>query len=291
MQSFTQNGKSGPMGEGVEEISLVELFGMFLRHIKLIVGTAVAGAVIAALITAFLITPMYASEVRLYVNNATKVQSEIISSSDIAASKSLVSTYIAMIKSKTFIDEVLRRTGLDYSKAQVEQMMSASAVDDTEVFYVRIENPDPEVAARIANAFAEVTTEKISEYIEGSSVIIVDKAYAAQKPFSPNVMKNTLIGLLLGAVLAAAVVFVAELLDTRVKTEDQLAEIADYPVIGRIPDLAAAMRHNGKDGYKYGYGGYSYGGYGYGYSYGKSGGQSGAGKAEGQSGAGSTENR
>ena len=61
---------------------------------------------------------------------------------------------------------------------------------------------------------------------------------------SPNILKNTAVGFLLGLLLAAAFVVIRELTDKRVRSESDLEEQFGIPVIGTIPDY----RTTGKGG-------------------------------------------
>ena len=114
-------------------------------------------------------------------------------------------------------------------------MMSTEQVDSTEFFNVYITHPDPETAAYIANIIAEVAPDEIAGFIEGSSTKIVDYAQVPEKPSSPSLTKNTLIGVLLGLVLSVAFLTIRDLMDVRVKNEEDLSEISNLPVLGRIP--------------------------------------------------------
>jgi capsular polysaccharide biosynthesis protein len=93
------------------------------------------------------------------------------------------------------------------------------------------------MAAKVANAIAEVAPEQIAKFIKGSSAEVVDWATIPTAPHSPNATTGALIAAVLGAVLAAAVLCMIEILDVRIKGEEDLASISDIPVLGVIPDL------------------------------------------------------
>ena len=67
--------------------------------------------------------------------------------------------------------------------------------------------------------------------------MIVDNASLPTTTSSPNVKQNTFIGLFLGVVLGVAVVFIKELIDTRVKDYDDLKSRYNIAVLGIIPNL------------------------------------------------------
>ena len=91
------------------------------------------------------------------------------------------------------------------------------------------------MAAFIANAVAEVAPGEIESFVEGSSTKIVDYAKVPESPYSPSYRKNIMLGAAVGVVLIVAILTVRDLLDVRIKREEDLLEISDLPVLGRIP--------------------------------------------------------
>lgn len=234
-----------------EMIDLLEVAKLLWHKAWLIVliGVLAAGAALAG--TVFLIAPKYTATVTMYVNNYNnKDSSTTITSGDLSASAKLVDTYIAIIKSNTLLNEVAQEARVSYSSGVLEKMITASAVDSTEVFDVNVTCESAAEATRIANAIATVSPDYIADIVEGSSVKVIDMAEVPEKRSSPSYTKNTAIGLLLGVVLAVGLILVREMLDTRIKSEEDLKEW-ELPVLGVIPDLSAAGK---KNSYGYGYG-------------------------------------
>ena len=193
---------------------------------------------------------MYRSSVSIYVNNSNAGNSNSnpngITASDLATSQRLVSTYIEILRSNTVLDKVAEKVretdGIYVSAAGIRSMMTASAKNETEVFEVGISSSDPKLAAKVANAIADVAPSQIAYYVEGSSTKIVDYALESTVPYSPNISSNTTIGMIAGALLAIGFVALQTLLDVRVKGEEDLAAISNAPVLGMIPDLAMEMK-------------------------------------------------
>ena len=88
--------------------------------------------------------------------------------------------------------------------------------------------------------------DEIAAIIEGSSAKIIDYARVPKGRSSPNFTTNTILGAAIGAVLAIAVILIQNLLDLRVRNEEELAKIGSVPVLGVIPDLAIEMKNHGK---------------------------------------------
>ncbi len=238
----------------MKELNLSELLSALLRKAWLIVICAVVAGALAYGYTANFITPMYRSSITIYVNNrvASENTSGFVSQTDLSTSQRLVATYINIIRSDAALTPVAEKVGSGISPAGIRSCMKAYAKGETEIFEVTISHKDPYRAAEIANAIADVAPEEIAKIIEGSSTKIIDRAKPAAAPYTPNKSRNTALGIMAGAVLAALLIVIQTLMDVRVKCEEDLAAISDAPVLGLIPDLA--MDSKGQ----YGYSGYKY---------------------------------
>ena len=113
--------------------------------------------------------------------------------------------------------------------------MSAKQVDETEVFTVTITHEDPETAAHLANAVAEVAPDAITEFVEGSSTKIIDYAKVPTSRSSPSRSRNAILGCLVGGAVAALYVTLRFLMDVRIKDEEDLVALFDLPVLAQIP--------------------------------------------------------
>lgn len=229
------------------EIDIKEIFDLMKKKIWLIVLSAVLAGILVFTYTALFVTPLYSAQISVYVNNKT-INSSGISSSDLSVALQLVNTYVHILKDDAVLEEVIDEAELDYTPAEVRAMMTAEIVEETEFFRVTIQNPDPIMAAKIANTIAKVAPGAISTIIEGSNAKVFSQAKVPTQPSSPDYTFNTMVGIFSGAILAVAVIVVCNLLDVRVKGEADLEKICPIPVLGMIPDFSeeppmAGMRH------------------------------------------------
>ena len=248
------------------EIDLQRLFSALMNKSWLIGIVAVLFAVVTLLGTILFVTPQYQSTAMFYVNNNNLSIGEAsvsISSSDISASKSLVNSYIVILRTRETLNDVIDYSGVDRTYAQMRNMITASAVDNTEIFQVTVTGEDPAEAEKIADAIAHILPKRISSIIEGTSAKVVDSAVMPTKASSPNYTKNTMIGFALGMALAAAVIILTALMDNTIRSEEDITSTIKYPILTSVPD----MKESGKGGkyYRYGYGYRKQYGYGYGY--------------------------
>lgn len=227
--------------EEQREINLFELFKALWKRVGIIAVCTVLAAITAFGVTLFLITPKYQAEVLIYVNNssASSGSADIIDSGEITAAKSLVDVYIIISKMRPTLETVIAETGVDLKYEELSNMITAVAVDDTEIFRLTVTDSDPQRAVLIANTLADVLPEKIAEIVDGSSVRIMDYATMPDSRSSPSYSKNVLIGAMLGFLLCCGVIVLIEILDDKIKNADMLVQRYELPLLAEIPDLYA----------------------------------------------------
>ena len=239
----------------VLEIDLKRLVSALVNKLWLIALVAVLAAIFAFIGTRLFTTPMYRSSAMFYVNNNNVNEDEkpsgssSITSSDISASKNLVKSYIVILKTDQTIDAIIAYTGVNYTTSQLKKMISAESVDETEIFRVVVECPDPEEAKLIAEAIAQILPERISSVIDGTSANVADIPKLATAPSSPNYISNATIGFFIGLAVMVLIIAVKEIFDVTIRSEDDITRDISHPILASVPDMNAPI----KSGFYYGY--------------------------------------
>lgn len=237
----------------VESLSLLEVVRALWKNILVIALVAVLVGAAAFGYTTLMISPEYQATAAMYVNNSSFSLGDTsfsISSGEISASNSLVSIYVYILKSRTTLEEVIKDAELEYSPTTLKGMISTRGVSGTSAFEVTVTSKNPSEAELIANTIAKVLPDRISELVDGSSVRIVDYAIIPAKRSGPNLLRNTGWGILVGALISAAIVVLRFLMDDKSKVLLQTADDVRllYPeimILAQVPD----MRQSEKSGY------------------------------------------
>lgn len=237
------------------EIDLLKLVKALWRKALVIILIAAIFAAGAFAYTLFFISPSYDATASFYVNNSSfsvGSTSFSISSSELSASNNLVNIYIYILQSRTTLEDVIAKGSLNCNYETLSKMITAKAIQNTAAFDVTVRCSNPVEAEHIANTIAEVLPSRIAEIVDGSSVRIVDYAIVPAHRSAPSYTKNTVIGFLAGAILAAGIVTVKFLIDERndvvIHSSDELRKLyPDIKVLALIPD----MRLSEKKGYYY----------------------------------------
>lgn len=231
-----------------EQINVFETIKLFLHHWWKIALSAVVGALLFFLISAYAMTPVYTSRGSLYVNNSNTMASQNVTLSDLATSQQLAYTYIELLSSDTFMSQVLDYCQLPYTAAQVKGMLSMAPLNETEIIEIKAVSYYPEHAQAVVDAVLKNAHDEIMRVIQAGNITVVDEATLPIYPSSPSVGRNTMVGFLLGALLCMLVIFLIDIFDTRIKNEADLSKIKQLPLLGVIPSITSVVVEEKKNG-------------------------------------------
>lgn len=209
----------------------------------LVVAVAVTAA--AGLFTA-LQTPQYASNARLFISTADTDESQLLQGSQFSAQR--VKSYADLINSRELANRVKEELELDIEAGDLAAKVKAEVAIDTVNLSITVTDTDPHEAQRIAQAYAESLVDLVRELETPSGdnaapvkATIVDAASFSEAPISPRPARNLALGVVLGLLLGIGIAVLRELLDTRVRTTEDLATLTEAPVLGAIVNDPAAV--------------------------------------------------
>ena len=235
----------------MEELDLKELFNIFWSkkvHIILIVLIFIALGVIY---TVGFTTPKYTSSTTLLLAGSESSGGETtnsITTTDITLNSKLVSTYSVLVRSKDVLSQVISNLGMDISWESLRNNVSVSSVEDTEVIEISVTTNNAENSADIANEIAKVFTNKVAEIYNINNVHVVDEAEINNTPSNINHKRDVIIFAFIGLVVAVIYALVANMLDTTIKTAEDIEKDFKLPVLASIPvyENAIQKRKGGK---------------------------------------------
>ena len=223
--------KPARSGSASSEIDLVALFIRFLEKIHWIILTALLGAVIAGLIVYFLVTPIYQATAKIYIVGSDTA----ISLSDLQIGTNLAADYGEVFKTWHVHELVDRRLDLNYSYAKLSSMITVTNPAGTHVLYIQAKSPDPQEAKLLADTYAQVAREFIAVKMDMREPNVFEEAMEPTAPVSPSKTRDIVMGFLLGALLAMAVITVKFLSDDRICTGEDIAKVGGLTTLGMIP--------------------------------------------------------
>ena len=215
------------------ESDLLELFYVVLHKWKMILLSLLLTGACGCLISVFLITPQYESTSVLYVLSKS---TSITSLADIQMGSSLTNDYVEVVTSRPIIEQVIQNLGLtDETYESLKKKVSIDNPTNTRLLKITVRDPQPEMAKAIADELADVSKSFISIKMDQAAPTVTQYGYADGEPVTPNTVKNTVLGALIGAVLAIGVVIVSFLLNDTIMTTDDIEKKLGMTVLASIP--------------------------------------------------------
>lgn len=221
------------MNEEVE-INLGEIFSILLSRIGVIILSGVVVGMLCLIFSKFVMTPMYTSSTKIYVVSREGENSNL-TYSDLQVGSLLTKDYVELVKSRTVLTQVITELNLDMTTSALADMITVSNSSDTRIITIRVEGPDPYQAQEIANSVRAIASSHICNVMNLEAVNVVDEADIPTAPSSPNVMKNAIIGVLIGFLVAVAVVIISYMADDTIKTPDDVERYLGMSVLASIP--------------------------------------------------------
>ena len=222
----------------MDELDLKDLFNIFwTKKFEIILIIAIA-VVIGFIYSYVLLKPEYKSTTSILLAKSNTAQSDdgTITSSEITLNQKLVSTYSDLIKTEKVLTQVINNLQINKTVEQLQSNIQVSAKDDTEIIEISVTDADSEMARRIANEAAQVFITQIAqEYYNMDNVYVVDEARAESVPYNINHTKDLVIFVAAGFVIACIYVLIANMLDTTVKSKEDIEKKLGLTVLTSIP--------------------------------------------------------
>ena len=240
------------------EIDLVQLFKVVLSKAKYIILATVIFGICGFAGSKMLLKPVYEAGTKMIViaqNNTT----EDVSNDRLNSAKSLVDTYAIIVRSRGVLNQVKEELNLQMSYEQLASCISVKSVNKTEVMQVIVRHNDLNLAFAVAQKIEQLAPAAIDMVYGVGSVKITEPSYSKNYPVSPNNKSNAVLAALVGFALSCGLVVVLFLMDNTYKSDADIQDDLNVPVLGVIPKVECCGKYS-RYGYKYGYG------YGYGHS-------------------------
>ena len=233
-------------------ITLADLWRVFLTALPLMIIAAILIVGIGYAYRKLTYRPKYTSEGSFLVMRDPSQTGETMNTgSEAQLAKLLLQTCYHLVTSEDVCEKTvvkLAAEGKNYTVKQISSAVKVQMSADVLVMDAYATAYTPEEAQTILDAFMTTAQEYVELYLEGLMHISSD----ARLPSSPSsgfgALKILLIGFL-GAVIVYAVYLVQSLIDDRIRTGEDVTDVAGLTLLGIIPDAHSSSR---KYSYKYG---------------------------------------
>lgn len=224
--------QQGPQQDDEYEIDLVEIFLQIGAHIRMVLLSTALVAAIVFLFCRFLVTPQYESMSTLYVLSKS---TSITSLADVQMGANLTSDYTLVVSSRPVLDKVIQDLGLEETYEELYKKVTVENPNDTRFINITVRDPDINRAKQITDDIATVSADYIAEKMDQDPPTIIQNGYTDSDPVAPKTLRNTVIGAILGFLIAAIVVVVSYLTNDTIQTPDDVEKKLGLQTLGSLP--------------------------------------------------------
>ncbi len=214
-------------------MTLLELLHLLRRHLKLVIALPIVCAVAMGAYSFLLMRNTYTASTSMYVLAQQQDGVSTTSlSTDLSASQMISNDVSALLTSDRVIAETAAALGMEDLGPYDATVASETT---SRVITLSVTGPDPQVAADIANHMVANVSQVAHEVMNIESVNPIDQAIAPDSPSGPNRPLYVAVALMGGLFLAVAIVVLQDMLNTKVRSQEDVEELLGIPVVGRIP--------------------------------------------------------
>lgn len=235
-----------------KNVTIQRIVGVLLQRIKFIILATVVMGLLFFMYSRFVIAPMYSTSTMIYVQNysssqresandkssttkkadddtakkTTNEENQKIYPADISASANLAEICVTLFKNS---DEM---TAL-YDGCTV----NVDVTEGTFFITITVDGTDAQKCANVANQLAEKAAEVYNSKFSYGQIGTLRQAKVPSAPYAPSNTKNMLIGAAIGLIASCLISILIELIDTTIKSEDDIQDIYGIPIFAEIPDF------------------------------------------------------
>lgn len=225
------------------EIDLKELFFELLNNWVMIGISTVLVALIAFCISKFIMVPQYTSTSQMYVLSKS---TSLTSLADIQMGTNLTNDYKVVVTGRPVLEQVIKNLKLeDETYATLGDRISVNNPSNSRILEITVTDPDPAKAKKIADEVADVSAAFISDKMDQDPPSIIQYGYVATNAVSPNTTMNTMLGAVIGAFLAIAIVIITYLMNDTIMSAEDIERKLGMHVLGTLP-LEEVAEYDGK---------------------------------------------
>ena len=216
-------------------MTLLELLTLLRKHLKLVIMLPIVCMVAMGLASVLMMNDTYTATTDMYVLASSEgSNSSSALSNDLSASQMLTNDVATLLQSDRVMSDAADQLGLPNLSGYDITVTSEST---TRVITLQVTSSDAQGSSNVANALADCVSSVAQEVMGVESVNVIDEAPTPEAPSGPNRMLYVAVAAMAGLFAAVAIVVLMDVVDTRVRSAEDVEELLELPVIGRIPEM------------------------------------------------------
>lgn len=219
-----------------EQISLKKMILAIQKNIWWLVGIIGVTVLGMFIYLEYIAAPIYQENTQILVNQSEREKKNSLDSQTVEADLQLVNTYSAIILSPRILNAVEHDLGNQYDAQELAEKIQVKNATNSQVINIGVEDPDPQIAAQIANSTAQIFTEELPKIMKIDNVTTLSEAKISgrEKPVAPRKTLMMTLAFFVGILFSFGFVFIKLLLDRTFTSSDEVEEFLGLTVLGEV---------------------------------------------------------
>ena len=215
-------------------IEFTRILQIIKKNLWLLILLPIIFLLLSVVLTFFVLKPQYQASTQVLVNQ--KKEAKNVGVQEVQGNIQLVNTYSEILKSPRILDKVSKDYN-KYSSEELNKMVNVKTQANSQILNINVTDHNKKESEDIANKVANVFKDDMPHIMNVDNVSILSTANGTAEKVSPKTSVNLIIGLFVGLVLAIFIIALKEMLDKRIKSEEDVERELNVPVLGSIPKL------------------------------------------------------
>lgn len=199
------------------EIDLLELLKCLLKNIKKILICTFVCGMIAFVLSAFILPKSYVSNADITI----RPQGELLD-------------YTSYLVGDRVLNDVGSKLKMDSSSLN-ESIVVTRDSNNSYNYNIAVTTNDPNLSYKVVNEVIKAFEKELSGELNLYGITTLNEAQVNNVPESPNIKKNTIIGVLVGFTIGVAYFVLCFLFDKHFKNKDEVEAYLGVDVLAEIP--------------------------------------------------------
>lgn len=214
------------------KLELWDFFFYIKNRVRFIALTMLLALICTLVYVVGIAQPVYEATAQLYVVNS---KNAAINLSDLQIGSYLTSDYQWIFQTWEVNQQVIDNLSLPYTVAEMKKMLTVENPSNTRILMITFESPKAEEVAAVANEYAKVAGQYISDYMLTSDPSIISVALDPSKPVRPKKALTIAVVTLLVGLFDLWGLFIKFLTDDKIKTAADIRKYFGTEPLAIIP--------------------------------------------------------
>jgi capsular polysaccharide biosynthesis protein len=223
---------------GGKRVELKQYVQIVMKKWWLIAAVVIVAVVAAGIKSYFFTTPVYQAKATLIVNQSPQQAGvETLNLGVLQSNVMLINSYKKIVESAFIMDKVVEQNpNIGATSDQLSSKVTVTSADESQVMDIMYSGSSYQQAAQIVNAVSETFKEQIPNIMQVDNVTLLDKADEKDlpSPINNSPVLNMLISFIVSLMLAVGIIFLLDYLDDTIKSETEMLQTLDIPVLALI---------------------------------------------------------